>query len=184
MPMPIAVAPPVSHSQRAPPRANVTLPARSSAAYEASTAIATDSDTRRGSYDPFMTSSAVCAVITFLSLIWSGRRSREGHVAAKPARSRPEAEDLSGRELHYRLAAFKVKEQLGVVVPWRARPGGRSARPVPLHYEERYAMIPCSVLAAQPILALGETILFLPALSTKQSSRRRSAFRTELHPAI
>ena len=45
IPEPIATAPPVSHTMRATPRAAVTLPARSSAEYEASTAINTDNAT-------------------------------------------------------------------------------------------------------------------------------------------
>ena len=47
MPMPMAVAPPLSQSVRATPRAEVTPPARSSAAYDAIVAISADTTTRR-----------------------------------------------------------------------------------------------------------------------------------------
>src|SRR6185295_3002635 len=50
MPMPIAVAPPVSQYSRTRPRETVIRPARFSAAYEARVAMTTDSTTSEGMY--------------------------------------------------------------------------------------------------------------------------------------
>src|SRR5580700_11088212 len=55
MPNPIATAPPASQIVWVLPRAAVTRPARSSAAYEAQIAITTERITNRSSYDPART---------------------------------------------------------------------------------------------------------------------------------
>src|SRR5258708_7173712 len=55
MPVPMAVAPRVSHHRRAIPRVRVTRPARSSAAPAAKIAMSTDTIARRVSYVPVKT---------------------------------------------------------------------------------------------------------------------------------